>query len=172
MALAERRLVEAALQGDERAADALARRHADAVWRAAIALTGCRESADEVFQESFLRAFRSLRKYDRRRPFGPWLHRIVVNSARDVVSQRRVHASLDASELEAVAPGLDPDEAMDIARALESLDFDRKVAVVTHLLGYTSREVAQITDVANGTARSRVARGLADLRARLRGSTA
>src|ERR671928_107876 len=85
------KLVELARKGSRDAAGELFSRHWRDAWRAAYAVTGRRAMADDVAQDAFERAFAALSRFDARRPFAPWLHRIVVNRALDLLrSERRL----------------------------------------------------------------------------------
>src|ERR671928_1252467 len=85
------KLVKLARDGSRDAAAELFARHWRAAWRAAFAVTGRREMADDVAQDAFERAFAALSRFDDRRPFAPWLHRIVVNRCLDLLrSERRL----------------------------------------------------------------------------------
>src|SRR3989440_12647580 len=96
------KLAELARTGSRDAAAELFSRHWRPAWRAAYAITGRRELADDVAQDAFERAFAALGRFDERRPFGPWLHRIVVNRCVDLLrSERRLvggDAELDRLE--------------------------------------------------------------------------
>src|SRR5919202_5580783 len=81
------KLVELARRGAREAAGELFSRHWPAAWRAAYAVTGRRAMADDVAQDAFERAFAALSRFDARRPFAPWLHRIVVNRALDLLQR-------------------------------------------------------------------------------------
>src|SRR5437763_1565981 len=83
------KLVELARRGSRDAAAELFARHWRAAWRAAYVVTGRRELADDVAQDAFERAFAALWRFDERRPFGPWLHRIVVNRCLDLLRTER-----------------------------------------------------------------------------------
>src|SRR5438045_9633552 len=83
------KLVELARRGSRDAAAELFGRHWRAAWRAAYVITGRRELADDVAQDAFERAFGALSRFDECRPFGPWLHRIVVNRCLDVLRTER-----------------------------------------------------------------------------------
>src|SRR4051794_30117133 len=83
------RLVELARHGSREAAGELFARHWRAAWRAAYVITGRREFADDVAQDAFERAFAALSRFDESRPFGPWLHRIVVNRCLDLLRTER-----------------------------------------------------------------------------------
>lgn len=153
--------------GDRRAANELARRHFRTTWAASLAITGRSELADEAIQDAFERAFRHIDRVDPRRPFGAWLHRIVVNSSLDVL--RRGHRDATVPQVDNFTNGADPIEQSAASRklveALTALDEDRRVVVVARLLfGYTPRETAQMLGIPVGTVNSRLSRALAQLR--------
>jgi RNA polymerase sigma-70 factor (ECF subfamily) len=83
------RLVQLARRGSREAAAELLSRHWRSAWRAAYVLSGRRELADDVAQDAFERAFAALARLDERRPFGPWLHRIVINRCLDLLRTER-----------------------------------------------------------------------------------
>src|SRR5436309_3195803 len=89
--LGDGELVAQARQGSREAAAELFTRHWPGAWKVARTVTGRRDMADDVAQDAFERAFAALGRFDRRRPFGPWLHRIVVNRSLDLLrSERRL----------------------------------------------------------------------------------
>ncbi len=79
----ERALVRDAQRGSAAAFEELFRSHWPRAYRAALLVVGDAAAAEDIAQESFLAAVRALDRFDRRRPFGPWLHRIVVNRSID-----------------------------------------------------------------------------------------
>src|SRR2546429_7791044 len=83
------KLVELARRGSRDAAAELFTRDWRAAWRGAYVVTGRRELADDVAQDAFGRAFAALPRFGERRPFGPWLHRIVVNRCLDLLRTGR-----------------------------------------------------------------------------------
>jgi RNA polymerase sigma-70 factor (ECF subfamily) len=152
-----------AQRGSADALEKLFRAHWSRAYRAALLVVGDAAAAEDIAQESFLAAVRSLDRFDRRRPFGPWLHRIVVNRAIDFTRARRLRREID---LESVAePGgnerdLDS-RAEEIAVALSSLGPEqRAVIVLRYLLEYTPGEIAEILGLPRGTVNSRLRRGL------------
>src|SRR5215204_6394258 len=72
----------------------LFRRHWPDAYRTAYLILHDRAAAEDVAQEAFLAALRALDRFDRRRPFGPWLHRIVVNRAIDWARARALRAEV------------------------------------------------------------------------------
>lgn len=88
-------LLRRARGGDRDAFGVLVLRYQDAVYAAAWAILKSREDAEDAAQESFLRAWRGLDRFDPTRPFRPWILRIVANVALTVRSRRRIHVELD-----------------------------------------------------------------------------
>lgn len=141
-------------------------RHWPRVWRAAYAVCGDRELASDAAQDAFLRAGAALHRFDRSRPIEPWLVRIAVNRAIDLVRARRREAGEDAlPESFSFDPPL-PDE--ELGDALRRLGPDRRAVIALHYwLDYTTPEIAEILGVPLGTVNSRLARALRDLRLEL-----
>jgi len=110
-------------------------------------------------QESFLAAVRALDRFDRRRPFGPWLHRIVVNRAIDWTRARRLRAEVELGEHIAAPPVPDPADGT-LARIGELEPEHRAVVVLRYVLEYTPGEIAELLDLPRGTVNSRLRRGL------------
>ena len=149
--------------GDLGAADELAGRHADRAWRAALAVTGRRDLADDALQDGFERAFRALDDFDVTRPFGPWLNRIVINRALSLVQRARPTQEL-TEELHPVEDGRLETNA-EVIDALAHLSPERRTVVVLRVvLGFTPEECAQALEVPVGTVHSRLHRALAELR--------
>ena len=100
----EAALVRAAQRGSSEAFAELFRRHWPRAHRAAWLVVHDATAAEDVAQEAFLAAVRALDRFDRRRPFGPWLHRIVVNRAIDYARARELRREVaDAGVEPAVA---------------------------------------------------------------------
>src|SRR5918998_2005284 len=91
----ERALVRGAQQGSAAAVEDLFRLHWPRAFRAAFLVVHDAAAAEDIAQESFLAAIRALDRFDRTRPFGPWLHRIVVNRAIDWTRARQLRAEAE-----------------------------------------------------------------------------
>ena len=155
-------LIRATQRGDREAVDELFRRHWPAAHRAAWLVVHDAAAAEDIAQEAFLSALRALDRFDRRRPLGPWLHRIVVNRAIDWSRARALRPESDADALpEAAATPHAPDIGEDVVAALADLGPEqRAVVVLRHLLGYTPGEIATMLDLPRGTVNSRLRRAL------------
>jgi RNA polymerase sigma-70 factor, ECF subfamily len=156
-------LVLAAKRGSREALGQLFDRHWQRVWRAAYSTTGDRELANDAAQDAFLRAASALHRFDHRRPLEPWLVRIAVNRAIDLVrARRRVVAEDEAPEAFGFDPPLADEELQD---ALDRLGPERRAVIALHYwLDYTTPEIADVLGVPIGTVNSRLARALRDLR--------
>jgi RNA polymerase sigma-70 factor, ECF subfamily len=166
----ELRWISAAQSGSSEAAEALFRRHWRPAYRAAFLVVRDGHAAEDIVQEAFLSALRALDRFDRRRPFGPWLHRIVVNRAIDWSRARALRGEVGENpDLRADEPPASPGAcSQDLVAALGSLPPEqRAVVVLRHVLGYTPGEIAKILGFPRGTVNSRLRRGLDRLAAEL-----
>ena len=166
----ERAWVRGAQRGSVSDLESLFRHHWPRAYRAAYLVVHDAAAAEDIAQEAFLAAVRSLDRFDRRRPFGPWLHRIVVNRAIDWSRARGLRREAGEAALEHIASATTPDNphARTLASALAELSPEhRAVIVFRHLLGYTPGEIAELTGLPRGTVNSRLRRGLDHLAARL-----
>jgi RNA polymerase sigma-70 factor (ECF subfamily) len=157
----ERKLVREAQRGSREALADLYTAHWRRAHRAAYLVVHDAAAAEDVAQDAFLAAIDALDRFDRRRPFGPWLHRIVVNRAIDWGRREALRRSVgDPDERRAAAP---PAEAIDedLMAALAQLPVEqRAVVVLRYLFDYTPGEVAQMLDLPRGTVNSRLRRAL------------
>jgi RNA polymerase sigma-70 factor, ECF subfamily len=166
----DRALIEAAQRGSEEALEELFRRHWRQAHRAAYLVVHDSVAAEDIAQEAFIAAIRSLDRFDRARPFGPWLHRIAVNRAIDWSRARaaRREAGGDALTVAEGAtavsdPSGDPDSE-GLLEALAGLSAEhRAVVVLRYLLEYTPGEIAELLELPRGTVNSRLRRGLDSL---------
>jgi len=151
--------------------EALFRDHWPRAYRAAYLVVHDAAAAEDIAQEAFLAALRALDRFDRRRPFGPWLHRIVVNRAIDWTRARALRREVGDEQLAASEARPDPPRralAEGIAVALADLSPEhRAVIVLRYLLEYTPGEIAELLDLPRGTVNSRLRRGLDHLGERL-----
>ncbi len=158
-------LVRDAQRGSSEALEELFRRHWRRAHRAAYLVVADPSAAEDIAQESFLAAIRALDRFDRGRPFGPWLHRITVNRAIDHARARALRRESALSPAaEPAAP--DPDVISDqVLAALAGLPPEhRAVVVLRYVLEYTPGEIAEMLGLPRGTVNSRLRRGLDRLR--------
>jgi RNA polymerase sigma-70 factor, ECF subfamily len=154
-------LVRAAQRGSAEAFAELFRRHWPRAHRAAWLVVHDATAAEDVAQEAFLAAVRALDRFDRRRPFGPWLHRIVVNRAIDYARARELRREVADVGVEPAVVDSAQAPGEDVLAALAALPPDqRAVIVMRHLLGFTPGEIAGALGLPRGTVNSRLRRGL------------
>jgi RNA polymerase sigma-70 factor, ECF subfamily len=164
----ERARVRGAQRGSVSDLEELFRAHWPRAYRAAYLVTHDAAAAEDIAQEAFLAALRALDTFDRRRPFGPWLHRIVVNRAIDWTRSRRLRAEVELSESLPAAPEPSRAPRDDVLAALARLQPEhRAVVVMRYLLEFTPGEIAEALGLPRGTVNSRLRRGLDALREEL-----
>lgn len=168
--------MERARAGDATAYEELVRRYQAVAYRTAYLVTRSFADAEDAAQAAFVKAFRALGRFDQRRPFRPWLLRIVANEAKN---RRRWRARRAELELEAVgdrpAVGPSPErqaEARERRRTLLAAvnrlgEGDREVIAYRYFLELSEAEMAEALGVAPGTVKSRLSRALGRLRASL-----
>ena len=165
----DRALVDAAVAGSREAFDELIRRHQAAMLTLARVLTAGRGDAEDLAQEIFVRAWKSLRQFRGESAFRTWLHRVAINVVRTSQSRqgrlRRLFVSPGREE-DAPEPA-SGEEPVDttlarrqvIDRALASLPDDLRVAVTLRdLQGLDYKEIAEMLDLPMGTVESRIFR--------------
>jgi RNA polymerase sigma-70 factor (ECF subfamily) len=168
----ETTLVRAAQQGSHDALEELFRRHWRSAQRAAYLIVHDAAASEDIAQEAFLAAIRALDRFDRRRPFGPWLYRIAVNRAIDHARSRKLRGEV-GGVADADGPAADDSGARisdELLAALAELAPEqRAVVVLRYLLGYTPGEIGEMLEMPRGTVNSRMRRALDRLRSSVEG---
>jgi RNA polymerase sigma-70 factor, ECF subfamily len=166
----ERAWVRGAQAGSVSDLEALFRSHWPRAYRAAYLVVHDSAAAEDIAQEAFLSAVRALDTFDRRRPFGPWLHRIVVNRAIDWARARTLRREVGDEALAGAPAKRDPPAQVlseGLSSALAALSPEhRAVIVLRYLLEYSPGEIAKLLDLPRGTVNSRLRRGLDALQER------
>ena len=137
----EAALIRRARRGSEEAVEALVRRHWDRAHRSAYLIVHDAAAAEDIAQEAMLAALAALNGFERGRPFGPWLHRIVVNRSLDWLRARHRRPEIEHGEPLAQAATRADALSAELMEALGELDpDDRSLIVLRHVLGYRSTE--------------------------------
>ncbi len=161
-------LIRAARDGSEAALETLFRRHWPGALRAAYLVCQDRAGAEDIAQEAFLSAVRALDRFDRRRPFAPWLHRIVVNRAIDWTRMRAARPEWATAVLPERATPVEDGPDRDVLAILAELDPEhRAVIVLRYVHDLTPGEISRALGVPRGTVNSRLRRGLDRMAGRL-----
>jgi len=170
-----------ARRGDGDAFRVLVEHHGRGAYRLAFHLTGNAEDAEEVVQESFLRAHRQLARFEARSNFGTWLHRIVVNSAMDLLRTRkrrrhrrhigdveRMAESLRASGPSPERLARSAEIARRVEESLEDLSPQERAAfTLRHREGRSIEEIGQTLGLQPNAVKHSVFRAVRKLRAAL-----
>jgi RNA polymerase sigma-70 factor, ECF subfamily len=169
-----------ARSGDTDAFGVLVEHHSRSLFRLAFRMTGNEQDAEDVVQESFLRAYRQLGKFDERASFGTWLYRIAANCSLDLVrskkrrSEQTAHIDPDMEDPIVSLPSTDPtpervalsSEVRErVADAMKELSATERTAfVLRHFEGMCIEEVSRVLDCQPGAAKHSVFRAVQKLR--------
>jgi RNA polymerase sigma-70 factor (ECF subfamily) len=167
-----------ARDGDQDAFRLLVERHGRTIYRLACRVTGRPEDAEDVVQETFIRAYRQLDRFEARADFGTWLYRIAFNCAVDVTRTRHHRERCDGLEvLERVEAASGPSAdalvyASEIDRsvqqALQELSAQERAAfVMRHFQGCSIEEICQTLELKTNAAKHAVFRAVRKMRAAL-----
>jgi RNA polymerase sigma-70 factor (ECF subfamily) len=158
-------LVRRVLDGDTAAFTMLVDRHAAACTRFAMRMLGNREDAEDAVQDSFLRAYRSLARYEERQAFRTWLFQILVNRCRTAAVRRQRRQRMFLVDDTAVAsasvrPAAESTELRaELRRAIDALDPDQREAfLLKHVEQLSYDEMAEATGVGVSALKMRVKR--------------
>jgi RNA polymerase sigma-70 factor (ECF subfamily) len=171
--LEESTLIRHAANGDASAWEPLVLAHQEAVFRLAYLILGDPDDAEDAAQETFLRAWNHLRRFDPTRPLRPWLLSITANLARNRLrsASRYLTALTRAFRNEPVSVSVEETSAQDLQaddlwKAVQSLNLsDQQIVYLRYFLDLSIAETAQVLQVAEGTVKSRLSRALEKLRA-------
>jgi len=166
-------LIAAHVTGDRSAFGELTARHRDRMWAVALRTLRDPEEAADAVQEACISAFRAAGRFRAESAVTTWLHRIVVNACLDRIRRRQARPTValpeegasGSAELTVARDAMaDRELRMDISAAMGTLQEDQRVAIVlVDVEGYPVAEAAKMLDVAEGTVKSRCARGRAKL---------
>ncbi|MBQ3568676.1 MAG: sigma-70 family RNA polymerase sigma factor [Anaerotignum sp.] len=174
--LKELELIRRAKQGDMLAFEELILQHEKIVYNLALRMMNHSEDAQDISQEVFLKAYRSLQNFDERSAFSTWLYRITHNTCIDEMRKRKGKQSYsleeelesaDGSMQRQVADAGDtPEESLmrkeqksEILQALDTLSEEHKAAIILRdVKGMAYEEIAEILELSLGTVKSRISR--------------
>ncbi|KPL09981.1 hypothetical protein AMJ71_04885 [candidate division TA06 bacterium SM1_40] len=177
-------LVNAARGGDEQAIRDLLGRYRTAVFNLAFRILRNEEDATDAAQETFIRVFRALDRFDESQRFKPWILRIASNYCIDQIRKRDwrtvsfdtpIETEDGTLEMELAGPGPQPDEVLErkeqrmvIEQAIDSLPPDYRMAIVLrHTEGLSYEEIADVLGVPLGTVKARIHRARSALQKKL-----
>ncbi len=169
----ERSLIVRAQQGEREAFNRLVKHFQKRIYRAVFALVGNAEDAMDVTQETFLRAYHALKRFEPGRPFYPWIYKIARNLGLSTLSRKHragFALSLESPDSEDERPMQVADSSQDpreeaygeelqkqLSEALESLKpEDREILFLKDFSQHSYQEIAEIVDIPIGTVMSRL----------------
>lgn len=174
--------IDEALAGNPDAFGELVCKYQDRLFNAVFYVVRCREEAEDVVQDAFVRAFLKLATFQRTSAFYTWLYRIAFNTA---ISRRRrrkpqisIEQQRETAGLEPIDRGDGPEQQLDreerverVHEALETLgEQHRAILVLRELEGLSYEAIGEVLDLAPGTVRSRLHRARLQLRDQLKES--
>jgi RNA polymerase sigma-70 factor, ECF subfamily len=168
------------LAGDQQAFRVLVDRHSRSIFRLAYRMMGNDQDAEEVVQETFLRAYRGLNRFESRANFGTWLYRIAVNCSRDLLRRRKAEVARrepdSSEETEAVLDVAATDPAPDrlllsaelgqhVQMAMATLSSTERAAfLLRHFEGLSIAEIGSGLGVSDGATKNSIFRAVQKLR--------
>jgi RNA polymerase sigma-70 factor, ECF subfamily len=177
MEMTDAATVSRARDGDPDAFRQLVERHSKPIFRLAYRMTGNEHDADDVVQETFLRVYKQLARFEERANFGTWLHRIAVNCALDLLRSRgRIdrYRGGDPEEAEMTAASSDPQQDRlllsaelrdQVAAAMERLSGNERTAfVLRHFEGMPVEEIGKTLGIQVNAAKHTIFRAVRKLR--------
>jgi RNA polymerase sigma-70 factor (ECF subfamily) len=157
--------------GDSGGFRSLVERHSRAVFRLAYRMTGNESDAEDIVQETFLRAYKQLNRYESRSSFSTWLYRIASNCAVDLIRARKVRQPVEVPE---TLPARDPDPdrmlyssevQRRVTEAMDDLSGQERTAfVLRHFEGLSIEEIGRSLGVGENAAKHSIFRAVQKLR--------
>jgi RNA polymerase sigma-70 factor (ECF subfamily) len=182
MPMTDTAAVALAREGDSDAFRGLVERHSRAVYRLAHRMTGNPQDAEDVVQETFLKAYRQLGRFESRANFGTWLHRIAVNCSIDLIRGRKhQETGHDAADLDTLDAAVrDKDQRVDpsperlmlsaevqerVSRAMDGLtSMERAAFVLRHFEGQSIDEIGRALNLKANAAKHSIFRAVRKMR--------
>lgn len=188
MEVTDAAIVAQVLDGDRDAFRVLVERHGRTLFHVAYRMTGNEQDSEEIVQETFLRAYRALERFEMRANFGTWIYRIAVNRTLDFLSMKKTQMQNkgnyqitdepdpeNSHEIRIEAPQPGPDRLLvsaeiktKMAQALSLLTPVERVAfTMRHMEGRSVDEISQALKVKNSAAKNTIFRAVQKLRQQL-----
>lgn len=162
----ESQLVIAARYGNQDAFEALVDRYSARLFAVAKRMVG-NDRAEDIVQDAFLAAFKSLAKFRGDASFSSYLHTIVINRCKYILKKEKYNLEIDENNLD-YSSASEADNVIDklvLEQALTKLDSKfRECLVLRELSGFSYKEIADILQINEGTVKSRMARARAKLK--------
>lgn len=178
MSQIEQKIIRKAAAGDRAAFRGLVLEHSHSMFRLAWRLSGDETAAEDIVQEAFIKAWRSIGEFRMDASFKSWLHRITVNTAMDYLRKhvrRRQHETAEPEWERTDLAGELPDTGMQIdisrqtqAAMLDLSEAERTALLLKHYEGHSIEEVARIMEITTGACKQNIFRAVKKMRVALR----
>jgi len=170
--MVNRNTIKAAQRGDNEMFDEIVKQYLPLIFRYLLRLTSSPRDAEDLVQETFIRAWKNIRRFNLEKPLRPWLLRIARNIAYDLLRRRKVFSFSSLSEIEQYKISLISDEGLSlqekaernekiilVARIFAKLtDADREILVLRYFEDLTVKEIAVVLNLPYETVRTRLRR--------------
>jgi len=188
MEVTDAAVVAQVLAGDRDAFRVLVDRHSRSIFRVVYRMTGNQQDSEELVQETFLRAYKSLERFELRANFSTWVYRIAVNRTLDFLNARKTQMQTKETYQIADNPDKEAGNQVQVAadspgpdRLLLSAEMKRKIAgalglltpaervafTMRHMEGRSIEEISQALDLKVSAAKNSVFRAVQKLRQQL-----
>ena len=159
----EQLLIERVKAGDSRAVDALVNLYKTPLFAFILRMTSHYETAEDIFQETWIRVIRSIHRFRGESKFSTWLFQIAVNRVRDEVrkTKGKMYVSIDdVTDTLSCSPDVDPYRLMKAKRVREMIDTlspkMREAVILKYFHDFNDSEIAEIAGCPEGTVKSRL----------------
>ncbi|ABO65831.1 MULTISPECIES: RNA polymerase sigma factor [Geobacillus] len=157
----ERELIERIQHGDEAAFAELYELYGEYALRVAAAVTGSSANAADAVQETFIRVYDHIGRFDPAKPFRPWFYRILINECRRLMKKQRavtiLSEEMGAADLLTYEDRYTFAQYEELYKAIGRLKEKQRIPVVLkYLQGFTTEEIADILDLNVNTVKSRL----------------
>jgi len=167
-------LLKAALDGDMAAFEELVSSNYSHIYNLCYRMMRNQQDAEDMLQESMLKAWRKLKSFKQSSSFSTWLHRIAVNTCLDTIRKNKKKKSVSVEEMDEFGKHIVDDKASNfedatlekdvVQNALSQLkERERIIIILKDVQGYSYEEIAQILECPMGTVRSRLSRARATM---------
>ncbi len=178
MSQSEKKIIRRAAAGDRTAFRELVLEHSHAMFCLAWRLTCDESAAEDIVQESFIKAWRKISNFKMESGFRTWLHRITVNTAMDYLRKQSSRKRYETAEpewerVQEIAETTRPDRQLDIQAQTEVAmmnlsDIERSALLLRHFEGHSINEIAQILQLTTSGSKQAIYRAVKKMRIALR----
>jgi RNA polymerase sigma factor (sigma-70 family) len=149
--------------GEKKAFHELYHLYSKAMFNIAVRIINNKEEAEEALQDSFLKAFENIQKFDGKNSFGVWLKRIVINRSLDVIKKRKINfVPIGENDFAEDEPEVDDEIIYDVetikASVLQLPDGYRTILILFLFEDYSHKEIAEVLNISEGTSKSQYSR--------------